>query len=199
MPIAANQLEAKPAKQEALGSDPSLVAGEGIFYTKSVSGVVEAFFKNGSGQVIQLTSNGQLIGGDIVNSFEKSFTSGHSGIIAAKTPVALKDDGSIVPGDSDDVDAAQIIGFTKTSIAIGANGVVILFGRNMPGALTGLGFTPGAEIFIDETAGSLTDDVSGFTGADDAIIRLGVAAMPDNTTGAAATDLIMMREVIGSP
>lgn len=199
MPIAANQISPAPIAQTSQVSDPTLTSGQGTFYAKNISGVVEAFFTNGNGQVVQLTKNGVIIGGEITFSFEKSFVNGFAGIIPAQTPVAIKTDGSIVPGDAEEASlASEVIGFTKVAIPQSTNGVVILFGRSVAGALAGLGFAPGDEIFIDETAGAMTNNTNTFTGNDDVILRLGVAAMPDSTTGSAATDLIMMREYIGA-
>ena len=45
---------------EPLGADPSNVANKGFIYTKDVSGVVELFWEDESGNVIQLTTLGVL-------------------------------------------------------------------------------------------------------------------------------------------
>ncbi len=41
-----------------LGGDPSTVADQGYLYTKNVSSVVELFWKDESGNVLQLTAGG---------------------------------------------------------------------------------------------------------------------------------------------
>lgn len=43
------------------GSDPSAVANQGFFYTKDVSGVTEAFYRDSSGNISQLTNQGEVL------------------------------------------------------------------------------------------------------------------------------------------
>jgi len=50
--------------QAPLGADPSNAANKGFLYTKDVSSVVELFFEDESGNVIQLSSGGLLYSGD---------------------------------------------------------------------------------------------------------------------------------------
>lgn len=194
MAISSKQISPEPIKQEALASDPSVDAGEGIFFSKLVSGVPEAFFKNGSGQVTQLTLGGELIGGSA--NFEKLMVNNSGSTIVANKPVSITSTGSIVLGDSDVEEASRPIGFMKASTNNAGTGRVILFGRNIPGVLAGLGFAPGDDIFLSETAGVMTNNPADFTGDDDTIVRLGVAACADGATGALATDLILIREVL---
>jgi hypothetical protein len=52
---------------------------------------------------------------------------------------------------------------------------------------------------MDESAGGMTNTVAGFTGNDDFITKLGIAAMPDGQVGAMATDLLMIREAVIVP
>lgn len=47
--------------QAPLGADPSNVANKGFIYTKDVSSVVELFWEDESGNVLQLTSGGKII------------------------------------------------------------------------------------------------------------------------------------------
>ena len=46
-------------------SDPSAVTDRGILYTKDVSGVTEVFYRDSSGNVVQLTSGGKIRGGSL--------------------------------------------------------------------------------------------------------------------------------------
>jgi hypothetical protein len=46
--------------REVLASDPTLLTGEAGFYTKTVSGVSELFFKDNLGSVKQITTGGKL-------------------------------------------------------------------------------------------------------------------------------------------
>jgi len=194
MSIAAKQLRPEPATQAAQSVDPTLSAGQGAFYAKTVSGVVEAFFKNATGQVIQLTSNGSLIGGS--SNFEASFLNGEGATLPQFSLVSIKTDGSIVFADSDSLDGQRPIGFVKTAINSGGQGVIILFGRKLASVVAGLGFVPGDDVYMSETSGQITNTPSAFTAGDDTIIRLGIACMGDNLSGSLATDMILMREVI---
>lgn len=195
-PIAANQIEQKPLAQDKVTVDPTLNADEGTFYAKEVSGVIEAFFKNGGGQVIQLTQGGQIKAAPDLSEFELNMINDTGSLIATKKPVAIKTDGSMALADSDDPAVKKVVGFTKAAVADQAGGQVVLFGRRIPGALTGLGFVPGDEVFLNETAGTLIKDIGDLTGDDDDIIKLGIACMGDGLTGGAATDLIMLKEVV---
>jgi hypothetical protein len=194
MSISSRQLKAEPLNQDALGSDPTVGAGQGTFFAKTVLGVPEAFFKNGNGHVIQLTSGGELIGGAAF--FEKSFVNGAGAPMIVNELISLATDGSIVEADSDSAQGQRPIGFLKAATAFPGNGKVIMFGRNLAGVLAGLGFAPGDDIYMSETAGQLTNDPNTFTGGNDTIVRLGIACMAENTTGSLATDLILMREIL---
>jgi hypothetical protein len=78
-------------------------------------------------------------------------------------------------------------------------GRVLLNSANAPGALTGLGFTSGENVFLSKTPGALTNNAGDFDPNTDTIMRVGVADCASNTTGSAATDLIMTVEVYSSP
>lgn len=199
MPIQPYQLAPQPQSQDAQASDPTPAANQGTSYVKTVSGKRELFFKNDAGDVVQITANGQVVGGSLAEAFEKPMVNGDVATIPAGKPVSIKGDGSYVLGDSDSADGQEPVGITLASVAVSAVGSVALFGRNMPGVLTGLGFAPGDDIFIDEASGQYTNTVAGFTGDDDSIVRIGVAAAANGVTSANATDLIMMREVLIRP
>jgi len=196
MAISSTQIKAEAIRQTAVASDPTVASGDGLFFSKLVGGVPEAFYKNGSGQVVQLTAGGELIGG--AANFEKNFINGDAITITINKLVSVTTDGKAVLADSDVAEASRPIGFMKAATAAAATGKVILFGRNLPGVLSGLGFAPGDDIFMSETAGVLTNNPGDFTGSDDNIIRIGVATCADGATAALATDLIMMREVIAN-
>lgn len=196
MSISSKQISAEAIRQTAVASDPSVDAGDGLFFSKLVGGVPEAFFKNGSGQVSQLTSGGEVIGG--AANFEKMMINGEGSTITQNKPVSIKDDGSVCLADSDVTQRSRPIGFMKAATSNTIAGKVILFGRNLPGVLTGLGFAPGDDIFMSETAGMLTNDAGSFSSNDDNIVRLGVACCADGVTGVLATDLILMREVLAN-
>jgi hypothetical protein len=199
MPIQPYQIANSPLPQEQQGADPSVEANQGVTYVKTVSGKRELFFKNDADDVVQITDNGAVAGAAGPNPTEKLMLNNSGVLIDSKKPVSIKSDGSIILADSDAPEGQAPIGITLQSIANASAGVVALFGRNIPGALTGLGFNPGDDIFIDETAGEYTNNPSGFSGSDDSIIRIGVAAAADGTTSINATDLIMIKEVLIRP
>lgn len=126
----------------------------------------------------------------------KVMVSAHSAIIPAGKPVAQTASG-ILPADTDAVLNKKYIGITMESIAIGGMGRVLLAGsKNVPGVLTGLGFAPGDDIYVGETPGTYTNDISAFSGFDDDIIRIGIADSAEGTASAMATDLILMTDVV---
>ncbi len=118
--------------------------------------------------------------------------------IAAGKPVAKRANGSIVAADSDDATTQVVIGIAAETIAHNAQGNVALIGPNVVGAITGLGFAPGAAIYLGE-AGEYIDDLADLTGDNDSIIRVGYADCAAGAASATATDLILFAEVIARP
>lgn len=118
--------------------------------------------------------------------------------ITALKAVSKSTDGSIVLADSDSAQGQRVYGVALETIANNAYGRIGLVGRNVPGALTGLGFSVGDSIFISQTAG-FTNDPNTFTDDNDTITFIGIADCADNTTSAIATDLVMIRQEILAP
>jgi hypothetical protein len=131
--------------------------------------------------------------------FSKNMVAGVAGI-PINTPVAKQSDGRIVPLDRDNPVAIKPIGVTTTA-GINENVLVGVFlsGPNLPGVLTGKGFTPGAIIYSDNVAGGMVDDISSFNPQTDAILRLGIADCASGIAAAEATDLILSIEIISYP
>lgn len=125
----------------------------------------------------------------------KTMLSGHSATILAGTPVAKAADGFLYPAESDVSNGKKYVGITLEAIGVGGSGQVFLCGWNLPGVVTGLGFAPGDDIYVGEAPGTYTNDPSAFTGLDDDIVRIGIADTADNTSGGAATDIIMLSDV----
>jgi hypothetical protein len=119
--------------------------------------------------------------------------------IAAYQQIALKEDGSICLSDSDNPEALIDIGITLDLIDNGSFGRVLLNGPNVMNALTGLGFLTGDTVYLSKTPGALTNDSLGFDPETDMIMKVGIADCPSNEIGTAATDLIMVTEVISTP
>lgn len=124
----------------------------------------------------------------------KTMTSSWPAAIALGAPVAKRADGSIAPADSDGDE--RFIGFAVTAFLANGTGKVRLVGDNLPGVLTSLGFAPGDDIFIGETAGTYTNNPSAFSGANDDWIRVGIADCAGGTVSALATDLIVLTDVV---
>lgn len=123
--------------------------------------------------------------------------------IAAGKPVSKRaSDGKVVKADSDGSGTQNFIGISTTSAAGDGSAITVrLLGANVAGVLTGLGFVTGDEIFMDETAGAYTNGagVDAFTGANDSILRLGMADCAAGSASTTAVDLIMFPEVITRP
>jgi hypothetical protein len=119
--------------------------------------------------------------------------------IAAYKRVALLSSGTICLADSDDPAATRDIGLTLDAIDHNAFGRVLLNGANADGALVGLGFVSGQDIFLSKTPGGLTNNVSAFDPNTDTIMRVGTADCANNDASSTATDLLMTIEVYSRP
>lgn len=121
------------------------------------------------------------------------------GAILLHRPVSKKSNGRIVQADSDGINAQTFVGYALAAATGAGDQISVLCaGANLAGALTGLGFTPGDEIFLSETS-SYTNDPASFTGGNDSIIRVGIADCAGGVASAVATDLIVFAEVIARP
>jgi hypothetical protein len=159
----------------------------------------------GAGVTASQTSPGEVQvtipgGGGGTGQFLKQMQNNTGSPIAAGVPVSKKSDGSIVPADSDAADGQAYCGVTSEVIAAsGGLGDVAVVGQNIVGAITALGFTPGTDVFLSETAGTYTDNPASFTGGDDSIIKVGLADCSAGVASATANDLIMFTEVLLRP
>lgn len=131
-----------------------------------------------------------ILGGTVTSSelLLKRKKNGTLVTIPVDTTVAVKDDGTIIPTDSDDPDAVQMIGTTTEDILAGDYGVVLLIGANSPNVLDGMGFTTGELIYLGSTPGSLTNDISTVVGT---VKVAGIADCPTDDFSSIATDLIL--------
>jgi hypothetical protein len=118
-----------------------------------------------------------------------------AGTIPAGRTISIYSDGGIYPADSDAITGKNMAGITLEAIAAGLSGRVILFGKNVPGLLTGSGFAPGDKVYIDET-GAYTNVATGFTGGDDEIVMIGWADCLAGSMSATVDDLIMNHQII---
>lgn len=126
----------------------------------------------------------------------KVMESGHPSTMVAGTPVAKAADGLLYAADSDGASGKKYIGILLETIDFGESGRVMLTGQNLPGVLTSLGFAPGDDIFIGETAGTYTNNPGAFSGLNDDWVRIGIADCAEGAVSALATDLIMFSDVV---
>ncbi|MEK0326827.1 MAG: hypothetical protein QQN63_14100, partial [Nitrosopumilus sp.] len=66
-------------------SDPGNLANKGFIYTKDVSGVTELFYRDDSGDVLQITNDGKMLLLDTNNAFTKGQATTESVITYATT------------------------------------------------------------------------------------------------------------------
>jgi len=119
------------------------------------------------------------------------------GPIPVNSPVSKRTDGYIELADANAVGGMDLIGWnTQAAIAMGDLITVICVGPNLVGAITGLGFAVGDEVYVSETGG-YTNDPSTLTNMD-AIIKVGVADCAAGVASATATDLVCFPDVVAS-
>lgn len=116
--------------------------------------------------------------------------------IAAGKVVAWLNDGTVALADANVATLSDFVGVTAESIPDGAFGTVIRAGA-VPGAVTGLGATIGAPVFLSGTPGDLT--LTAPSGIGDTVIRMGRAEPADGVASPTATDLWLQPEVIAEP
>lgn len=189
---------------EKIGKPP--VAGDATLYRATT---LQKFYQGGTLNTSARTAirnrDAQLLDGALSSggsggvALTKIMENGYTGTIVANTPVSKVSDGTIVPADSDSVNGQQMIGIAKENILLGGTGEVYLFGQNIPGAISGLGFSVGDEVYLSETQGQFTNDPNSFTGDDDSIIKVGIADCSAGNASSTASDLIMFPEVILRP
>jgi hypothetical protein len=164
----------------------------GSIFNDSTNG--NAFTNKTSGGAVDQI--GATSSADYLVKYKKNMT---GATIPAYKRIALKPDSTICLADSDDPVAMKDIGISLDAIDHNTFGRVLLNGANAPGALTGLGFTVGDNIFLSKTPGAFTNNASGFDPNTDTIMRVGIADCASNVASSTATDLIMVVEVYSSP
>jgi len=152
--------------------------------------------KGGSGVTVTDDANELVLSSTLgSNLMVKSMQNLSGSDIAAGSPISKKSDGSIMQADSDGLGSQSFVGIALAPILDGNLGNIALVGANISGAISGLGFAPGKDIYLSET-GSYTDDAGSFTGSNDSVIKVGVSDCPDGVVSSTATDIIMFSEVI---
>lgn len=133
-------------------------------------------------------------GGSVLNA--KQMVAGEA--IGVGKPVSKRSsDGKILLAESDGgIDRQNIIGVSITSAAAVDSIFSVQLNGNVAGAISGLGFSVGQDIFVGEIAGSYTNDPSVFTGNNDILFKVGVADCAAGIASSVATDLIMFFEVV---
>lgn len=126
----------------------------------------------------------------------KSMVSGHPSQMLKGIPIAKGTDGKMYPADSDASPGKKYCGILLEDVEFGNSAIVLLPGINVPNILTGLGFQPGQDIFLNETAGTYIADTTTLTNFDDDLIRVGIADCSEGVAATMATDLIMVTDVV---
>jgi hypothetical protein len=130
-----------------------------------------------------------------VASRVKSKISGELVTIPAGVAVAVYSDGLMYRASSSLLTGKAMIGVLMEAVVPEATGRVLLPGFNIPGALTGLGFNPGDEVFVDDD-GNYSNGLSGLSDPNDSFLRVGYADGPAGVETSIATDLIMAFQTI---
>lgn len=131
------------------------------------------------------------------NLFIKQMQAGAA--FSVNTPLSKRPDGKVVSSDSDGLNTQNHIGFAlSASLSDGDLINVLCVGANIVGAISSLGFTPGQDIYLSE-GGGYTNDANSFTGANDSVIKVGIADCSAGNASSVANDLIILTEVIIRP
>lgn len=109
--------------------------------------------------------------------------------------VSVYSDGSMYRGAGSTTQGRRMIGLLLADCANGFFGPVYLEGINVPGVLALMGFTPGTEIYIDDS-GNYSDGTTGISGSADTVEFVGIADCADNVISAVATDLIFFLQKV---
>jgi hypothetical protein len=172
-----------------------------VFNPVSTDTTPNTLFANNSGTLSSTDGSGGTA--PITRSADAAYgiklMQAHETIRVGKT-VSKRSDGTIVEAESDVAGRQQPVGIALVAFAsAGDQGNVLLFAPNAPGVLTGLGFTPGDDIYVGETTGGYVNDITPFTGNDDSLIKVGVADCAAGAASGVVTDLIMITLVIARP
>jgi hypothetical protein len=123
-----------------------------------------------------------------------------AGAIAINRPVSKLSNGKIEAAEADIIAAGDYIGYALQAASADGDLInVLCVGANLIGALTGLGYTPGDEVYLSQDGNGFTNDPNTLPVGTDAVIKLGIA---DCSAGAASTvvnDLIVFSEVVSRP
>lgn len=118
--------------------------------------------------------------------------------IPANTPYAKRPDGKIEAAISNAPLGQKFMGITVDAFLNADDvGNVKPAGVVVEGVLTGLGFAPGDDIFMNNVAGYINN--ASFAGDGDSIIRYGIADCAAGVAGSNAVNLLLMPQVIARP
>lgn len=164
-------------------SEPGAAAEDGELYIDSSSSQLS---QKGAGS--STTPIGSVPSSS--NPLQKQMQNLSGVTIPINATVAKLVNGGIAAADSDAAGKTKVIGIARESIANNIVGTVGLLGPNWDGAVAGLGFSPGDLIYMAESSGAYTNNISSFTGGDDRLVRVGIADCASGTASPVATDLL---------
>lgn len=121
--VSAFELDTMPLQLNERVADPAAVLNAGQLYTKDVSTVSELFYTDSAGNVIQITSGGQL---NASLTLQQAYAAGNTIVVdAANGPLTL----------SDDTDATTTLSISRSPVAATAgDGIAIALGANVSGS-----------------------------------------------------------------
>jgi hypothetical protein len=130
-------------------------------------------------------------------SFLKKKVKNISGVsFPAYSVVCWLDDGTVGLAEADTITKSDIAGITVSVLGNNEWGWIIKTGY-IPNALLGLNATPGAYVYLSETAGRMS--LIPPTAIADTIMKIGRAEPPSGVVSSIANDLHMELEIIAEP
>lgn len=110
------------------GSDPTAAAGQGVAYTKSVSGVVEVFHRDSAGNITQLTDVGRVKGQlkpQVVTASPTTMKQGDMILIDASGGAKTLNLPASPSVGNEPISVTQVAG-SASAVTIGRNGKLIM-------------------------------------------------------------------------
>jgi hypothetical protein len=119
--------------------------------------------------------------------------------IPVRTPVSKLPSGKIIAADADAILGQKFIGYSLAAAAAAGEIInVLTVGANVDGAIAGLGFTPGDDVYLSPVGG-YTNNPADLSDLSNSVVKVGVADCPAGAASSVATDLIVFAEVIARP
>lgn len=121
------------------------------------------------------------------------------GAIGNMRPVSKMNNGKAIEADSDSASGQAHVGYALEDVS-GSNIFfnMLCAGPNLAGAVNGLGFIPGDDVYLN-VSGGYTNNPALLNGAVDSFIKVGVADCEAGVASGVAKDLIAYTQVLTRP